>query len=329
MVYLLVLVIFVVGCVAPALISGLLQGYKLTTLDGIEVTPWIEPIELPGNVTASAIATDNSGNIYVTGSTKEGLYGNTHVGKFDIFVIKYNSSGIRQWARQIGTPQEDYAYDIATDNSGNIYIAGTTGGNLDGNTSAGGVVVKYDSSGVRQWVKQIRTSRTVVSSSIATDRNGNIYVTGDAASGVFFIVKYDSSGIKQWSKELLVEYPIIIGARNVVVDSSGNIYAAGFKGCTELMTTTHFETIIETIICKRLLDLFVIKYDSSGIMQWSQQLGTFRADMATGITTDNRGNIYVAGQKVLIGGWRFFILKYNADGNMQEGKKEDTSLRGK
>jgi len=42
------------------------------------------------------VTTDSSGNIYVTGSTEGGLDGNTNFGDRDIFLVKYNSSGIGQ-----------------------------------------------------------------------------------------------------------------------------------------------------------------------------------------------------------------------------------------
>ena len=42
------------------------------------------------------VTTDSSGNIYVTGATEGGLDGNTNSGEVDIFLVKYNSSGIRQ-----------------------------------------------------------------------------------------------------------------------------------------------------------------------------------------------------------------------------------------
>ena len=42
------------------------------------------------------VTTDSSGNIYVTGGTTGGLDGNTQLGSGDIFLVKYDSSGIRQ-----------------------------------------------------------------------------------------------------------------------------------------------------------------------------------------------------------------------------------------
>ena len=76
-----------------------------------------------------------------------------NAGSSDLFVVKYNSSGTKQWTQQLGTSAADYARGVAVDSSGNVYAAGTTHGALDGNTSAGGsdlFVVKYNSSGVKQ-----------------------------------------------------------------------------------------------------------------------------------------------------------------------------------
>ena len=45
---------------------------------------------------AYGIATDTGGNVYVTGSTSGGLDGNTNAGSDNIFVVKYDSSGVKQ-----------------------------------------------------------------------------------------------------------------------------------------------------------------------------------------------------------------------------------------
>ena len=45
------------------------------------------------------VTTDSLGNIYVTGSTYGHLDGNTNSGGSDIFLVKYNSSGTKQWTK--------------------------------------------------------------------------------------------------------------------------------------------------------------------------------------------------------------------------------------
>ena len=97
----------------------------------------------------------------MTGMTKGGLDGCKSAGVEDLFVVKYNSSGTKQWTNQLGSSSRDSANDVTTDSSGNIYVTGTTYWELDGNTSAGKAdlfVVKYNSSGTKKWTKQLGTS---------------------------------------------------------------------------------------------------------------------------------------------------------------------------
>ena len=102
---------------------------------------------------ARGVATDSSANVYVTGYTAGGLDGNTNAGDYDLFLVKYNSSGTKQWTKQLGTSSADSASGVATDSSANVYVTGQTAGGLDGNTNAGSedlFLVKYNSSGTKQ-----------------------------------------------------------------------------------------------------------------------------------------------------------------------------------
>ena len=101
----------------------------------------------------NGVTTDSSGNVYVVGSTSGALDGNSSAGNNDLFVVKFNSSGTKQWTQQLGTSSPDIAYGVATDSSGNVYVTGYTEGGLDGNSNAGNrdiFVVKYNSDGNKQ-----------------------------------------------------------------------------------------------------------------------------------------------------------------------------------
>jgi len=84
--------------------------------------------QLATNDYANGVATDSSGNVYVTGGTKGGLDGNTSAGNNDLFVVKYNSNGTKEWTKQLGSASSDYANGVATDSSGNVYVSGVTYG---------------------------------------------------------------------------------------------------------------------------------------------------------------------------------------------------------
>ena len=64
---------------------------------------------------ANGVVTDSSGNVYVAGVTYGGLDGNSNKDNADLFVVKYNSSGTKQWTKQDGTAQNDEATGVATD----------------------------------------------------------------------------------------------------------------------------------------------------------------------------------------------------------------------
>jgi len=217
------------------------------------------------------VTTDSSGNIYVTGNTGGDLDGNTSSGGQDIFLVKYDSSGTKQWTKQLGTTESDNGNDVTTDSSGNIYVTGGTYGGLDGNTNSGGqdiFLVKYNSSGTKQWTKQLGTSSWDEGNGVTTDSSGNIYVTGWTYGGLdgntnsgsedIFLVKYSFSGTKQWTKQLGTTSGDL--GNGVTTDSSGNIYVTGWTGGGLDGNTNSLSNGGTSYI-------FLVKYDSSGTKQ--------------------------------------------------------------
>jgi hypothetical protein len=86
------------------------------------------------------VAVDASGNVYVAGYTEGALPGQTNLGEMgfsDAFVRKYDAAGDELWTRQCGTSGYDWAYGVAVDASGNVYVAGSTYGTLPGQTKFG------------------------------------------------------------------------------------------------------------------------------------------------------------------------------------------------
>jgi hypothetical protein len=300
-----------------------------SSADGIPGT-----YQLATNDYANGVATDSSGNVYVTGGTKGGLDGNTSAGANDLFVVKYNSSGTKQWTKQLGSVSSDFANGVATDSSGNVYVAGGTYGGLDGNSNSGRTdlfVIKYNSSGTRQWTKQLGTWQTDLANGVATDSSGNVYVTGvtyrhldgntSAGSADLFVVKYNSSGKKQWTKQLGTSSRD--HARGVVTDSSGNVYVTGDTyGGLDGNTNAGYN------------DLFVVKYLDNGTKQWTKQLGTSSDDLASGVATDSSGNVYVTGGtyggldgNTNAGNSDLFVVKYNSSGTKQWTKQLGSASR--
>ena len=134
--------------------SGNALGSQYETSSGF--TTWSGTQQLgtsSGDSTAIEVTVDSSGNIYVTGFTLGGLDNNTNSGSKDLFLVKYNSSGTKQWTQHLGTSSHDPGNGVTVDSSDNIYVSGYTQGGLDGNTNSGSddiILVKYNSSGIKQ-----------------------------------------------------------------------------------------------------------------------------------------------------------------------------------
>jgi hypothetical protein len=261
----------------------------------------------------------------VTGSTSGGLDGNTNSGNSDFYLVKYNSSGVKQWTQQLGTSSNDYGYGVTVDSSDNIYVTGTTAGGLDGNTHFGGswdiFLVKYNSSGTKQWTQQLGTSSDDGAQGVTVDSSDNIYVAGWTSGGLdgntssgaddLILVKYLDNGTKVWTQQLGTSSQD--NGYGVTVDSSDNLYvtgptSGGLDGNTNAGGT----------------DLFLVKYNSSGTKQWTKQLGTSANDNTIAVTVDNSSNIYITGYtsggldgNTNLGDTDVFLVKYNSDGVKQ------------
>ncbi len=95
---------------------------------------------------AYGVAVDGLGNVYVAGVTPGTMPGQTLAGGDDAFARKYDATGNELWTRQFGSSSSDYAYGVAVDGLGNVYVAGFTDGTLPGQISSGGsdaFVVKF------------------------------------------------------------------------------------------------------------------------------------------------------------------------------------------
>lgn len=88
-----------------------------------------------GQTSPADLVTDLAGNVFVTGFTNTNLTTNSSAstGTIDMFVLKYNGQGEKQWLRQIGASGKTLqGTGIAIDREGTMYGAGTTNADLNG-----------------------------------------------------------------------------------------------------------------------------------------------------------------------------------------------------
>ncbi|PXY74172.1 MAG: hypothetical protein CXX80_07800, partial [Methanobacteriota archaeon] len=261
------------------------------------------------NDAGEGIATDSSGNAYVTGHfIGTATFGSTNLtssGSDDVFIAKLSSSGSWQWAVKAGGSNSDKGTGIAVDSSGNAYVAGkfratSTFGNTSlvssGNDDI--YIAKLSSGGSWQWVVKAGGSSGDSGNGIAVDSNGNSYVTGyfavtatfgstsltSSGSDDIFIAKLNSSGSWQWVVKAGGSVNDI--ALGIAVDSNGNSYVTGYFTGTATFGSTSLISGSDAI--------FIAKLSSSGSWQWAVKAGGQGA-YGNGIAVDSSGNAYATG----------------------------------
>ena len=180
-----------------------------------------------------------SDNLFTTeqNSTEKGK--NSTPTNNNIFLVKQNSSGSREWIIDLGISDKESGISMTFDSSDNVYISGYTRNGLEGNENSGDFtvfLVKYNSSGSREWIKKLGNSEVEYGARLIVDSSDKILVTGfssefesdnEFGSRKTLIAKYDTFGNREWTKALAST--LIDFAWDVTVDSKDNIYVTGFS----------------------------------------------------------------------------------------------------
>jgi Ca2+-binding RTX toxin-like protein len=240
-------------------------------------------------------ATDLDGNIYVGGMTSGSLQG-TNLGSYDAWIAKYDNNGKELWHKQFGTSNYDGIFGIDTDKFGNVYLTGSTEGDLFAprkSQTNDFWIAKLDSNGNQLWGQQIGINDYAIGSrDIDVDDTGNASISGaivkqntrldlfnSSIQDDAFVTQYDTNGNQKWFKE--------IGSFSfdesyaVAVDQTGNTYTAGWT-----------YNLIRPAI---KYDIWLNKSDQNGQTVWTQQFGTDGFEFAWDTATDSKGNIYITG----------------------------------
>jgi uncharacterized delta-60 repeat protein len=291
------------------------SGYDYVTLkyDSTGKLLWRAVYDAAGKSDqATALVLDDTGNVYVTGSSQlDSAYGSSG---WDFLTVKYDSNGTQLWARRFNgaASGDDQASAIAVDAKGNVFV---TGKSQNASTNFQYATIKYDKAGNQLWV------RTYVGpagteddpNSIAVDTDGNAYVTGQSR-GVgsdfdYATIKYSANGNQLWVARYDGPSSSVDQAIKVVVDSVQNVYVTGAsKG-----SGTNF-------------DYATLKYSSAGVQLWAACYNgpANRNDKATDLALDANGNVFVTGSSETSATRSdYATIKYSPDGGQLWAQRYD------
>ncbi len=228
------------------------------------------------------VTLDSQNNPYVAGSTKS--FGE---GDYDICLVKFNSSGV-VWNYTCGGIDDDRAYGLTLDPLGNAYVVGYTESFGIGKDDL--FLVKFNSSGMI-WNKTWGCADNDRGTEIIYSPSGDLYIAGICEQSpncskpadmgpipqYITLIKFTSEGVYQWNntwKERTHAYTYAM-----VMDSSGNAYIAGYT----------------SVSWGGDYDWCLVRFNSSGIADWSCIWGGSETDLSQGVVLGPNGTAFVTG----------------------------------
>lgn len=204
----------------------------------------------------------------------------------DAFLAVFAANGSLEYATYLGGKGNDYAYDVAVDDEGNVVVVGITGGieNNDFPTTAGSFQPTTNEPGINS-------------------QDG-------------FVAKYDTNGQLLYSS--LLGGQTTDTAVGVAVDNDGYAYVTGYTLSNDFPTQDPLYTCTDQPSAASCLDIFVTKVmtDGSGLA-----FSTFLSkdelsqDEGHAIALDEAGDIYITGIGLANSGSSAFVAKMAGDGS--------------
>lgn len=228
----------------------------------------------------------------------------------EIFLAKYSDSGDLIFATQAASSKEDLGVNgIGLDKNGNLYLYGDAQAASEKNfgndvllsdLDKGFFLTKYNSLGVAQWARSVNETDDY---EMHVSPEKGIFISGKYAfddidfEGTilpshgwedFFIAKYDYDGSFQWVVDGGGSSSDAIGG--ITVDSTdGSVYATGYFYSSM--------TLSDITVSGTNRELFVVKYDNLGEVEWLVSGGGNRVrDQGKAIALDTAGNVVIVGQ---------------------------------
>jgi hypothetical protein len=208
------------------------------------------------------------------------------------------------FCKTIGGPASEAGKSLIQTSDGGYVIAGTTTSFGTGDYDV--YVVKLDANGNLQWTKTIGGPASEEGNSLIQTSDGGYAIAGytssfGAGEADVYVVKLDAKGNLQWTKTIGGPGDEI--GNSLIQTSDGGYAITGY--------TTSFGAGGK--------DVYVVKLDAKGNLQWTKTIGGPKRDWSFSLIQTSDGGYAIAGETESFGAgeWDVYVVKLDANGNLQ------------
>jgi hypothetical protein len=286
-----------------------------------------------GDVDVKSLAIGSDGSVVIAGQTTGTLGQTTEFGGSDSFIVKFDSDGREQFVKRFGTPGDDTAQAVTIASDGNIYVAGSTKGALDGSFGGGSdaYVRAFDSSGTSLYTRQFGGADNETAKAIAIDANGDLVVASEE-NGIGKLRRYTAANGTDaaiWEHDL---GSLAAGQISSIQIDGNAVLVGGSAGAANGLGAG-------VVSHSGDRDGFLLRVDdNAGVASrgWTTFLGTSATDQINGVKSAN-GKLYAAGQTsgslpgggTLDGTHNAFVSRFDVVTGALEGTTQLTGRGGK
>jgi len=257
---------------------------------------WTKTIGGENEDLGTSLTPTSDGGYAIAGYTKS--FG---AGEWDVYVVKLDANGNLQWTKTIGGKNDDRGTSLTPTSDGGYAIAGRT--NSFGAGDYDVYVVKLDANGNLQWTKTIGGKNDDAGLSLIQTSDGGYVIAGGtdsfgAGKADVYVVKLDAKGNLQWTKT--------IGGKN---DDWGHSLIQTADGGYAIAGITHS-------FGAGGRDVYVIKLDANGNLQWTKTIGGKSWEAGFSLTQTSDGGYAIAGyiRSFGAGGADVYVVKLDKNG---------------
>lgn len=251
-----------------------------------------------GDQEAKAMDRTVDGGYILAGYTLTGTYK-------DALIVKVTPLGVQSWSNDFGGGDDDELFAVQQVSGGGYIVAGLS--KSSGAGDADFYLVKTLSDGTVDWDQVYGNTVNEAAYAVRQTADGGYILVGSAeivgaALTDMYVVKTDASGVLQWSSGFgsPTGYD---DARDVLQTSDGGYLVLG-------MTTGAGTTNA---------DVYLVKLNAAGMVQWSKTYGGVSDDKGTAIVPAHGGGYILVGQTKSYGKgqWDVYMIKVDASGVKQ------------